>query len=83
MSTCCRAYWPCGNWIIGSRARDFLRGPDLHDNFIRYQSALLEEFRNLAEEHDFVTIDARRSVGDVFEALQAEVREALKGMGEA
>ena len=67
------------HWESGE---DFLRGPDLHDNFIRYQSALIGEFRNLAEEHNFVTVDARRSVGDVFMALQAEVKEALQGMGE-
>ena len=67
------------HWESGE---DFLRGPDLYDNFIRYQGALIQEFRNLAEQHDFVTIDARGSVGDVFQALQAEVREALKGMGE-
>ena len=67
------------HWESGE---DFLRGPDLYDNFIRYQSALIDEFRSLAQEHNFVTIDARRGVGDVFEALQSEVREALKGMGE-
>jgi dTMP kinase len=67
------------HWESGE---DFLRGPDLYDNFIRYQSALIQEFRNLAEQHNFVAIDARGSVGDVFQALQAEVREALKGMGE-
>ena len=67
------------HWESGD---DFLRGPDLYDNFISYQSALIQEFRNLAEQHNFVTIDARGSVGDVFQALQAEVREALKGMGE-
>jgi dTMP kinase len=66
------------HWESGE---DFLRGPDLHDNFIRYQSALIEEFRNLAKDHDFVTVDARGSVGDVFRALQHEVKEALQGMG--
>ena len=65
------------HWESGE---DFLRGPDLHDNFIRYQSALIEEFRNLAKDHDFVTVDARGSVGDVFRALQHEVKEALQGM---
>ena len=67
------------HWESGE---DFLRGPDLYDNFIRYQGALIEEFRSLASEHDFVTVDGRGSVGDVFHALQTEVREALKGMGE-
>ena len=67
------------HWESGE---DFLRGPDLYDNFIRYQSALIEEFRNLAREHNFVTVDARGGVGEVFQSLQAEVQEALKGMSE-
>ena len=67
------------HWESGE---DFLRGPDLYDNFIRYQSALIEEFRSLAEQHNFATVDARGSVGDVFRVLQREIREALKGMAE-
>ena len=67
------------HWESGE---DFLRGPDLYDNFIRYQGALIEEFRSLAKQHDFVTVDGRGSVGDVFRMLQREIREALKGMGE-
>ena len=66
------------HWESGD---DFLGGTDLYENFIRYQSALIDEFRELAKEHNFVTIDARGSVGEVFQALQTEVREALKGMG--
>ena len=66
------------HWESGE---DFLRGPDLYDNFIRYQSALIDEFRELAKEHQFVTVDGRGSVGDVFQALQTEVRKALEGMG--
>ena len=66
------------HWESGE---DFLRGPDLYENFIQYQSALIDEFRELAKEHQFVTVDGRGSVGDVFEALQAEVRKALEGMG--
>ena len=66
------------HWESGE---DFLRGPDLYENFIRYQSALIDEFRDLAKEHQFVTVDGRGSVGDVFEALQTEVRKALEGMG--
>lgn len=65
------------HWESGE---DFLRGPDLYDNFVRYQGALIEEFRSLAKQHEFVTVDGRGSVGDVFRMLQAEVREALKDM---
>ena len=67
------------HWESGE---DFLRGPDLYDNFIRYQGALIEEFRSLAKQHNFVTVDGRGSVGDVFRMLQREIREALKGMSE-
>ena len=66
------------HWESGE---DFLRGPDLYDNFIRYQTALLEEFRSLAEQHNFTTIDGRGTVGQVFRALQSEVKQALEGMG--
>ena len=66
------------HWESGE---DFLRGPDIYENFIRYQSALIDEFRELAKEHQFVTVDGRGSVGDVFQALQTEVRKALQGMG--
>lgn len=67
------------HWESGE---DFLRGPDLYENFIQYQSALIDEFRELAKEHHFVTVDGRQSVGDVFEALQTEVRKALEGMSD-
>jgi dTMP kinase len=66
------------HWESGE---DFLRGPDLYDNFTRYQSALIEEFRSLAKQHEFVTVDGRGSVGDVFRMLQAEIQKALKDMG--
>ena len=65
------------HWESGE---DFLQGPDLYDNFIRYQGALIKEFRALAKEHDFVTVDTRGDVGDVFSILQHEVREALQDM---
>ena len=66
------------HWESGE---DFLRGPDLHDNFMRYQTALLEEFRGMAKQNDFVTVDGRGAVGDVFRSLQQEVQKALESMG--
>ena len=66
------------HWESGE---DFLRGPDLYDNFMRYQAALIEEFRSLAEQHNFKMVDARGTVGEVFRALQLEVKEALEDMG--
>lgn len=67
------------HWESGE---DFLRGPDLYDNFVRYQTALLEEFRGLAKQHSFTTVDARGTVGEIFRSLQSEVKEALDGMGD-
>lgn len=67
------------HWESGE---DFLHGPDLYDNFTRYQGALLQEFRALANQYDFITVDARGTVGQVFRSLQTEVREALEGMGD-
>ena len=67
------------HWESGE---DFLRGPDLYGNFIRYQTALLEEFRGLAKQHHFTTVDARGTVGEIFRSLQSEVKDALEGMGD-
>ena len=48
---------------------------------MRYQTALLEEFRGMAKQNDFVTVDGRGAVGDVFRSLQQEVKKALETMG--
>ncbi len=66
------------HWESGE---DFLRGPDLYDNFARYQGALIEEFRGLAQQHNFEMVDARGTVEEVFRALQQEVRKSLEDMG--
>ena len=63
------------HWESGE---DFLRRPDRHSSFVAYQDALLREFRNLAEQYSFVTIDARPSVREVFENLQRGVRSELE-----
>ena len=65
------------HWESGE---DYLRGKDLHENFIQYQSALISEFRYLAQQHDFETVDARRSLREVFETLQVGVATVVKGM---
>ena len=66
------------HWESGE---DFLRGQDLYDNFMRYQTSLIEEFRTLASEHDFITVDTRSSVRQVFATLQREAMTTLEGMG--
>ena len=54
-------YWESG--------LDYLPGPDVYVNFVEHQTRLLAEFRRLATEHSFTTVDARASVPEVFSAL--------------
>ncbi len=65
------------HWESGE---DFLRGADRHSCFVEYQGSLLEEFRNLSDQYGFETINARRSVKDVFEDLQERVLATLETM---
>jgi len=59
---------------------DFLNGPDYFQNFVQYQSQVLQELRRLASNHQFTVIDARRSVGEVFTDLLREVQDAIRDM---
>ena len=65
------------HWESGE---DFLREPDRHASFVRYQGALLEEFRELSRQYGFETIDARRSVREVFQALQQKIWSTVESM---
>ena len=65
------------HWESGE---DFLRGADRHASFVRYQDSLLHEFGNLADQYGFETVDARRSVREVFETLQQRVMSTLETM---
>ncbi len=65
------------HWESGE---DFLRESDRHASFVRYQTSLLREFGNLADQYGFETVDARRSVREVFETLQQRVMTTLETM---
>ena len=65
-------YWESG--------QDFLSTREVFDSFVQYQRLLLEEFRRLAERHDFTVIDARGTVADVYEALRTEVWSVVEDM---
>ena len=47
---------------------------------MRYQTDLLAEFLLIAERYGFAVVDARKSVGEVFEVLRTEVEAAVSGM---
>src|ERR1700758_1534624 len=56
-------------------------GTDLFDSFQRYQRILIEEYRRLANEFGFITIDARRSIDDVQNELRTHISDYLTGAG--
>jgi dTMP kinase len=55
-------------------------GTDLFDSFTRYQRNLIDEYRRLAEEFGFLTIDARRSIDDVQTDLRTHITEYLQNV---
>ncbi|MCC6484470.1 MAG: thymidylate kinase [Armatimonadetes bacterium] len=46
---------------------------NLYDSFRTYQSRISHELDRMAKEYDFVTIDASRSVTEIFEDLKKEI----------
>ncbi len=65
-------YWESG--------MDYLRKETLYDAFVEHQSSVLEQFKRLADEHDFTTIDAEQSIRDVFDDLQEQVQNVVADM---
>jgi dTMP kinase len=53
-------------------------GTDLFDSFQRYQRSLIEEYRQLASEFGFVTVDANRSIDDVQAELRTRISDYLR-----
>jgi dTMP kinase len=52
-------------------------GTDLFESFKRYQRNLIEEYRQLASEFGFITIDASRSSDEVQRELRVRIAEYL------
>ncbi len=65
-------YWESG--------MDIRCADNLYDSFCRYQTRVIEQFDQMAEEFGFVTIDATRSVDAVFADLRRHI-EALQRSG--
>jgi len=65
-------YWESG--------LDYLSEPDVYRSFVRYQTALLEEYLRLAERHLFTVVDARGGISDVFRVVRDEVDRAVASM---
>ena len=65
-------YWESG--------QDYLPSRDVFHSFVEYQTRVLGEFRRLAEQHDFVTIDARGTINEVFRDLCATIEPVISTM---
>ena len=64
-------YWESG--------MDIRCADNLYDSFCIYQARLIEQFDQMAEEFGFITIDATRSVQEVFKDVKEHVRELIYG----
>lgn len=61
-------YWESG--------ADYCTG-DLYDCFMKHQTAVLQQFDDLAAEYDFTSVDASRSIDETFETLQEHVSKLI------
>ncbi|MEI6916649.1 MAG: thymidylate kinase, partial [Armatimonadota bacterium] len=50
---------------------------NLYDSFRGYQSQILGQLDRMADEYSFVTIDASRPVGEIFEDLKSEISKVV------
>jgi dTMP kinase len=65
-------YWESG--------MDVLRGDDIFENYRSYQTKLLAQFRQIGKEYKFITVDANKSVQEIFSDLRRRLKPILKGM---
>ncbi len=63
-------YWESG--------MDVIKSDNLYDSFVEYQSRMIGQFDDLAKEFNFITIDANRSVQEIFADLRHAIRPLLK-----
>lgn len=63
-------YWESG--------MDVIKSDNLYDSFVEYQSRMIEQFDNMAKEFNFTTIDANRSIQEIFSDLRHAIRPLLK-----
>ncbi len=67
-------YWEAG--------MDIRCADNLFDSFKAYQAQLINQFDQMADEYDFVTIDANRSVQTVFEQARDHISELFNNQAD-
>lgn len=63
-------YWESG--------MDVIKADNLYDSFVEYQSRMSEQFDRLAKEFNFLTIDANRSIQEIFAEIRQHIKPLLK-----
>lgn len=63
-------YWESG--------MDIIKSDNLYDSFVDYQSRMVEQFDCLAKEFNFITVDANRSVQEIFAEMRHHIKPLLK-----
>ncbi len=64
-------YWESG--------MDLNPSEDMYESFRKYQTSLLAQFDNLAQEYNFEVVDATPDIRTVFERLRAGISRVLTG----
>jgi len=62
-------YWEAG--------MDIHLADNLYDSFVKYQTELIRFYDSLADEYNFVTVDAAHPVEEVFEELKEDIHQVL------
>jgi len=65
-------YWESG--------MDYLRGDDIYESYVRYQTELIAQFEKMSEEYHFHVVDANLSVPAVFSELRNSIKMIVEDM---
>ena len=63
-------YWESG--------MDIIKEQNLYESFVQYQECMLHQFDEFADEYNFKTIDANRSVNDVFSDIKKHLADLIE-----
>lgn len=63
-------YWESG--------MDIIKEQNLYESFVQYQECMLHQFDEFADEYNFRTIDANRSVNEVFSDIKKHLADLIE-----
>ncbi|MGH2522827.1 MAG: dTMP kinase [Anaerolineales bacterium] len=69
-----------GGFDFWESGMDYLRGDDIYENYVRYQTQLITQFDALAQEYHFHVVDARHPMPEVFADLRNAIQTIVGGM---